>query len=189
VSDLVARDVAGASHDELRERAELYDGFVKFRFDATMPIYRSLYSTLGSYTLFRLKWDFDIGCYYDLWLEPYLADKHLDASYLRQQLRQKKLVLRVVENFAALFRRVEQELEQRGELSADNLGQFSGSFPTMASAATLGNEASLAGAFERACATFNLTRRRAIELLETPAATGPIADLPLTHFLAGKALL
>jgi flavin-dependent dehydrogenase len=189
VSDLIDRDLGGASASELSERADLYDGFVKFRFDATMPIYRSLYATLGSYELFRLKWDFDVGCYYDLWLEPYLADKHLDAHYLRQQLRQRKLVMRVVENFAQLFQRVHQDLEARGELAARNLGSFSGRFPTMASAPMLGQPKSLEGAFERANAPFNLTRRRALELLEPPPTSAPSDDLPLTHFLAGKALL
>jgi hypothetical protein len=80
---------------------------MKFRHDATILVYRDLYSLLGSYELWHLKWDFDIACYYNLWLEPYMRDEHLDAAWLDMQLRQRPVVLGVLERFSALFQKVE----------------------------------------------------------------------------------
>src|SRR5690606_4925785 len=66
ITDLVARDLGGEDRDALSRRGRLYDDFMKFRFESTMLVYRDLYSLLGSFDLWSLKWDFDIGSYYNL---------------------------------------------------------------------------------------------------------------------------
>jgi hypothetical protein len=182
----VARDLGGATAAELGARGRLYDEFMKFRFEATMLVYRDLYSLLGSYDLWRLKWDFDIGNYYNLWVEPYMMDLHLDPGWLETQLRQSKLVLNVLRSFSALFKRVEKHLDETGQLYRNNLGHFTGDFPTMECAVGLGTSASYARAVERTTHVLNLTRGRALELLGREAAGH---QLPITHFLSGKPLL
>ena len=103
LTDLICRDFAGERDDELSERFDLYERFMQFRHEAAMRLYRGLYGASGSYELACLKWDFDIGLYYNLWASSYLRDQHLDAEYLRAQLRLKPFVLQAIEKFAALF--------------------------------------------------------------------------------------
>jgi flavin-dependent dehydrogenase len=82
LTELIRRDFAGEGAAELAERYEL-DAFMKFRQgDALM---RNLYETFGLRAR-RLKWDFDISCYYNLWVSPYMRDEHLDPRWLRRQL-------------------------------------------------------------------------------------------------------
>ena len=85
-----------------------------FRHEAVMRLYRGLYGMIGSYELMRLKWDFDIASYHNLWVAPFMTDQHLDADWLRRQLRLRNLVLRAMDNFAALFGRAEESLRERG---------------------------------------------------------------------------
>jgi hypothetical protein len=151
-----------------------------------MLVYRDLYSLLGSYDLWRLKWDFDIGNYYNLWVEPYMMDLHLDPGWLETQLRQSKLVLKLLENFSTLFKRVEKHLIDHGQLRRHNHGHFKGDFPTMQCAVGLGTPESYARAVDRTTEVLNTTRARALELLGKTEAR---PELPITHFLSGKPLL
>lgn len=182
VVDLVARELAG---QDVGERRAIYDAFLSFRFEATMRLYEKLYGTLGSYELYRLKWFFDIGCYYDLWLEPYMRDEHLDLGWLKRQLKQRDLVLGVLERFRDLFLEAEGEMRRDGRYFSSNLEHFTGAFPTMQSAAGLGSDDSARRALARTAETFNLTRRETLALLDRPAS----ADLSMRHFLSGKPLL
>jgi hypothetical protein len=150
-----------------------------------MQVYRGQYGILGSYELYRAKWDFDIACYYNLWLEPFLRDEHLDADHLRGQLRQRKMVGAVMKSFADLFRKVEAHLLETGTLRRMNLGEFTGDFPTMRCAEGLGSDASSKDAIRRTVEAFTLTRRRLLQMLGKPEP----ADLPITHYLSGKSLL
>ena len=90
-----------------------------------MRLYRGLYGMIGSYELMRLKWDFDIASYHNLWVAPFMTDLHLDEGWLRRQLRLRNLVLRAMENFAALFGRVEETLREQGDYYRRNRGVFS----------------------------------------------------------------
>jgi flavin-dependent dehydrogenase len=191
--DLISRDFSSQGsaddHAEARvERTKLYDDFMKFRFDATMELYRDQYDLLGSFELYSLKWDFDIASYYNLWLEPYMRDQHLDADYLRHQLRQRDLVLGVMKNFAGLFRQVNDHLEAKDGYHRLNLGHFNDKFPTMACAVELGTEGSSRGALRRTGEAFNLARNKALELLDRPVDESS-KPLPISHFLAGKPLV
>lgn len=183
ITDLVSRDLAGDG--ELESRVDTYDELMRFRFDTTMQIYRGQYGLLGSYDLYRLKWDFDIACYYNLWLEPFMRDEHLDVEHIRGQLRQRRLVNAVMKNFGELFRRVEAHLVASGRYGENNLGAFTGEFPTMRCAEGLGSDASSKASIRRTAEAFNLTRRRALAMLGSRDA----ADLPLTHYLSGKPLV
>lgn len=183
ITDLVSRDLAGDA--DLTSRVDAYDELMRFRYDTTMQIYRGQYGLLGSYDLYRLKWDFDIACYYNLWLEPFMRDEHLDVARIRGQLRQRRLVNAVMKNFGELFRRVEAHLVDSGRYGENNLGAFTGEFETMRCAEGLGSDASAKASIRRTAEAFNLTRRRALAML----GQRDTSDLPLTHYLSGKPLI
>jgi flavin-dependent dehydrogenase len=185
LTDLVARDLGGDGADALARRGQLYDAFMKFRFDSTMLVYRDLYSLLGSFDLWSLKWDFDLGSYYDLSVEPFMLDLHLETDWLETQLRQSKLVLGLLGRYSALFKRVEIHLAETGQLHRNNLGRFQGEFPTIAGAAELGTPASHAKSIDRMTELLNTTRRRAHGLLGREAP----ADLTMPQLLAGRPLV
>lgn len=182
VVDLVGRELTG---EDVTERRAAYDAFLSFRFEATMRLYEQLYGTLGSYELYRLKWFFDIGCYYDLWLEPYMRDEHLELGWLERQLKQRDLVLGVLERFRDLFLEAQAEMRASERYFLKNIEHFTGAFPTMQSAVGLGSDDSARRALARCAQTFNLTRRETLGLLDRPAS----ADLSMRHFLSGKPLL
>jgi flavin-dependent dehydrogenase len=190
VVDLIRRELAGSEGagseaSEVAEQRERYDAFMRFRFEATMLLYRNLYSLLGSYELYLVKWDFDIACYYNLWLEPFMRDQHLDAGWLDHQLKQRPLVLGVLARFSELFQRVEQQLRLDGSYHRKNLGRYVGDFPSMHCAIDLGTDASAAAALDRTARAFNTTRSRALALLGHSDAS----ELSMRHFLSGKPLL
>ena len=106
----------GEGAEALAERCELYDRFMRFRFEAAMLLYRDQYAMLGSQELMRLKWDFDLALYYNLWVSAYMQDLHLDARWLRRELRQEPFVLQAMRNFAALFEKARRKLLDEGDL-------------------------------------------------------------------------
>lgn len=187
LSDLIARDAGGASREALAERCELYDAFMKFRHDATMLLYRGLYGTLGSYDLAAVKWDFDIGFYYNNWASAYLCDQHLDAEWLRLQLRLAPFVLRVLDGFANLFRRVEVSLHQRGRYFESNVGRFRHGLENIDFVESVGTKRSHDEVVAKAGEIFNLVRGQALELLDPVERGGETGPLPLTSFLTGRA--
>ncbi|MCB9660225.1 MAG: tryptophan 7-halogenase [Sandaracinaceae bacterium] len=125
VADLITRDHAGESGEAVSTRADLYDAFIKYRFETTMAIYDGLYETFGSYELFRAKIFFDTALYYNLIFDAYTCDLHLDEKWLRGELRRKEWGLQTMQNFRALFRRCAQELRERGQYHAGNQGKYS----------------------------------------------------------------
>ena len=157
---------------------------MRFRHDATILVYKDLYSLLGSYELWHLKWDFDIACYYNLWLEPFMRDEHLDAGWLDMQLRQRDLVLGVLSRFSTLFQKVEKHLRAEGRFYEKNLGRFTGAFPTMRCAEGLGSDVSSKDALARVGEAFNDARHRAFAIM----GREKVASLPMRQFLAGKDL-
>jgi hypothetical protein len=72
----------------------------------------------------RLKWNFDIACYYNLWLDFFLRDHHLDPRKLREQLRRRDYVLQALRNFNELFQKLVRELEAKGQYHRSNLGHY-----------------------------------------------------------------
>lgn len=124
ITDMIARDFGGATDEELLERSSTYDEFMKFRYEATMLLYRNQYPVLGSYETMRLKWNFDIACYYNLWLDFFMRDYHLDLRKIREQLRRREYVLQALRNFSELFQKLVRELEAKGEYHRSNLGHY-----------------------------------------------------------------
>jgi flavin-dependent dehydrogenase len=186
--DLIGRDAAGEDAARLAERVELYDEFMRFRHDATMLLYRGLYSTLGSYELYRLKWELDIACYYNLWVAPYMLDQHLDETFLRTQLREKQVILQALRNFADLFRKLERRLRERGELHRMNLGGFSEPLQSIAYTSEIGTPRSREAVLARTADAFNHVRARALDLLEGVTDPAPRPPLPLAAFVTSRPL-
>jgi flavin-dependent dehydrogenase len=180
VTDLVAREAGGEPEEALARRTDLYDRFMSFRHQAAMRLYRGLYGTIGSYELMRVKWDFDIGSYHNLWVAPYMTDLYTDADFVHVQLRQRRFVLRVLENFAALFRRVEASLRERGAYHRRNSGVFSCGLENIDFLPEIGLERSRRRTLEQAERTYNRVRRDALALLGE-ATDGP--DWPLSAFV------
>jgi flavin-dependent dehydrogenase len=124
LTDLIRRDLAGESAAVRATRCELYDQFMKFRQDATLELYRHQYELFGSYELGRLKWDFDIGCYFNLWVSAYMQDSHLDPRWLRRQLRMAPFILEALREFNRSFRDVAAALRAHGAFHRANARQF-----------------------------------------------------------------
>ena len=78
--------ISGESSEAVQTRSDLYDAFIKYRFETTMAIYDQLYETFGSYDLFRAKIFFDTALYYNLIFDAYTSDLHLDEKWLRGEL-------------------------------------------------------------------------------------------------------
>jgi flavin-dependent dehydrogenase len=179
ITDIIAREADGEPADSLAKRIDLYDRFLGFRHEAVMRLYRGLYGMIGSYELMRLKWDFDIASYHNLWVAPFMTDQHLDPGWLTRQLRLKNLVLRAMENFAGLFGRAEESLRERGAYYRRNRGVFSYGLENIDFLPQIGLPRSQRETLEQAERTFNLVRRDALALLGEDAG----ADWPLRSFV------
>ncbi|MEO6596186.1 MAG: tryptophan 7-halogenase [Planctomycetota bacterium] len=112
VTDLVERDLAGEPY---RDRQLLYDAYLQFRYAANLPLYKDQYELFGSFDLLRAKWDFDVASYYNLWVESYLQDQHLDVEHLQKELRQQSFVVKALERFGQLFAQAERAVTARGD--------------------------------------------------------------------------
>jgi len=188
VTDLVTRDLGGASAAELARRTEVYDRFLRFRVEAALRLYRDQYPVLGSYELCKLKWDFDISCYYALWLAPYMLDRHLDIDYLRGQLRQRDHVLAALTNFGRLFRSIESRLTEEGRYHARNRGAYSDGQDEIGFMRDVGQRYSEREALERVTTLFNSIRSQGLDLLEGRETPGARAPKPLSWFATERDL-
>ncbi len=186
-TDLIARDLGEGTRAELDERCDLYDGFMKFRHEATIRLYRGLYSTLGSYDLARAKWDFDIGSYYNLWASYYLRELHLEPDHLRHQLRLAPLVLRAMEGFAGLFRRAEATLREQGRYFEGNSDRFYHGLTHIPFETRIGEERSEEEVVSEQGRLFNLVRAQALALMGRAESVEAVEPLPLPSFFTGRA--
>jgi flavin-dependent dehydrogenase len=182
VADLITRDLGGEASKAVADRAELYEKFLQFRVEAALRLYRNQYSVIGSYEACKLKWDFDISCYYNLWLAPYMLDRHLDSDYLHGQLRQRENVLDTLSNFAALFRRVEGRLTARNEYHRKNQGEYSDGQDCIGFMREVGLRYSERKALERAQTLFNDVHNRGLDLLEGASQPTQRETRPLSWF-------
>lgn len=120
-ASLIERDFAG---DDIHERVELYNEQLLMRFENALLVYDGLYPTFGSYELFKIKCLFDCSCYFNLWLDAYLRDEHLDLKKVRAQLRRKRGFIDVMTNMATLFKGAAEELMKRGTYYDQNRDHF-----------------------------------------------------------------
>jgi len=179
ITDLVVRDFGGEPDAELKERGELYDAFMKFRYEATMLLYRNQYPALGSYETMRLKWNFDIACYYNLWLDFYMRDYHLDPRKIREQLRRKEYVLSALGNFSELFQKLVAELEGAGNYHRSNLGHFNDGTDLLYFQSEIGQERKKGAVNQRTEEVFNFCLKEAQRLLGQEGGEG----LELAQFM------
>ncbi|HEY5658071.1 MAG TPA: tryptophan 7-halogenase [Myxococcota bacterium] len=186
--DLIARDLDGETEKALHDRTELYDAFMRFRFEAAMRLYRDQYAVFGSYELCKLKWDLDVGCYYNLWISQYMCDLHLDARALKRQLAQREHVLTALDNFAALFRKVDAHLTERGTYERRNAGAYTDGQDCLWFMKSLGLPRSDGEILATTAEIFNRVRSQALDLLEDAPAPVAREPKPLVWFLEPRAL-
>jgi flavin-dependent dehydrogenase len=189
LTELIRRDLGGEGRAELAERCELYDGFMKFRQEATLSLYRNLYETFGSYELGRLKWDFDIACYYNLWVSPYMRDEHLDPRWLRRQLRMAPHILHALANYNTLFQKVAESMRARGEFYRMNQGVFTPGLDHLDFLTRVGLPRARREVLEKTEQIFNSVRRRALLMLGPDARRDPDEALSLHALLSADSLV
>jgi len=166
LTELIRRDLGGEQHGTLATRCELYDQFMKFRQEATLELYRNQYELFGSYELGRLKWDFDIGCYFNLWVSAYMQNLHLDPRWLRRQLRMAPFILEVLRDFNRSFREVAAALRQHGAFWRENRGEFVPGNASLDFLAEVGGERSSEAVMKRNEQIFATVRSRIASLLD-----------------------
>jgi flavin-dependent dehydrogenase len=188
LTDLIRREMAGESEGERAERTALYDRFMLFRHEATMRLYRGLYGVLGSYEIMRMKWDLDVGSYYNMWVAAYMQEMHLDPTFLEQQLSWQPFLLQGLTNFARLFRSVEAHLRECGTLHRANRGRFSSGLENIDFVEEVGLPRTRRKMLKKAGELFNVVRGRALDLLEVSPDAGLRAPLALSAFLSDRPL-
>lgn len=144
-----------------------------------MKLYRDQYSVLGSYEVMRLKWNYDISCYYNLWLDPYVRGQHIDPRYLRSQLRRRDYILNALENFSRLFQHLVAQLEGRDEFHRSNLGQYNDGTDLLHFQAEIGRERKKGAVNARTEEIFNYCLGEARRILGEDAG----AQLELHEFM------
>jgi flavin-dependent dehydrogenase len=173
LSELIRRDLGGEQAGTLATRCELYDQFMKFRQEATLELYRNQYELFGSFELGRLKWDFDIGCYFNLWVSAYMQNLHLDPRWLRRQLRMAPFILEALRDFNRSFRDVAAALRQHGAFWRENRGEFVPGNASLDFLADVGGERSGEEVMKQNEQIFASVRRRIASLLEGLPARAP----------------
>jgi flavin-dependent dehydrogenase len=188
ITDLVVRDLGGESAADVAKRVDLYDRFMRFRYEAAMLLYIDQYSMLGSQELMRLKWDFDLALYYNLWVSAYMQDQHLDVSWLRRELRQERFVLQAMRNFASLFEKARLHLLAEGQYYRKNRGDFSFGLEFIDFVEEVGLPRSRRQVLEKTGEIFNSVYLRTRELLGKPEHAPPAEAMPLSAFMVDQPL-
>lgn len=182
LTNLIQSDSAGASAEALARRANLFDAYLHFRFEATMRLYRGLYSTLGSFEIFRVKWSFDFPLYYHWWLSEFLQDLHLEEAFVEERLANQSTVLNTLGKFSLFFQRLVAHLSQEGNYYRQNQGRFLDDFEDIDFLDRVGLPQSLRYQFDKLCEILNKTRRLGLECLRdfSPECVEPV---PLVDLL------
>lgn len=190
ITDMIARDHAGETRPQIAERSAAYDEFMQFRYQANSLLYRDLYPVLGSYELLKLKWDFDISSYYNLWAAPFWHDQHLDLRQLKSDLRRKDFVLQGLENFSRLFQKLEAGFREQGLWHRANLGRFACALESVDFASELTAPRSRKQIMRTSEALFNNIRGRALDLLADLGEAPSSAErhLPFFEFMLASPL-
>lgn len=180
--DLAARHRDG---EDFAERQRLYDGYLQFRYAANLPLYRDQYELFGSFELLGIKWDFDVASYYNLWVESYMQDHHLDVDMLRMELRQQAFVVKALDRFGALFAETERAVTARGDYERHNLGRFSEGLGAVDFTRDVGRRTKKQTDME-SMRIFAKARARCFELLGRPV--GDEDKLDFRDFVTGRAM-
>ena len=181
-TDLVTRAHDG---EDTAERTQLFDAYMQYRYAANLPLYENQYELFGSQELLSAKWDFDVANYYNLQVDAYMQDLHLDLAHLRDELRRQTFVVKALERFGALFAATERAVTARGDYRKQNLGVFTEGLGAIDFTTSVGMRDAKSRDAE-SLRIFARARERCFELLGKPAgAAGPLA---FTDFVTGRAM-
>lgn len=181
-ADLIGRDL---EQEDVADRRRLYEQYLQFRYAANLPLYQGQYELFGSFDLLRAKWDFDVASYYNLWVESYLQDQHLDVDELQRELRQQAFVVKALERFGQLFAATERAVSARGDYERNNLGHFTEGLGAIDFTRQMGTRCRKTADLE-SLRIFALARRRCFELLGRPVDESE--QFGFTDFVSGRAL-
>jgi flavin-dependent dehydrogenase len=124
LTNLIRHEEEGSSPQHLHHLVNLSNAYMHFRYEASMYLYRDLYSLFGSYELLKLKFQLDLPLYYHLWLSEFMQDLHLNEDFLTNQVQEQQKVLNALSTFSQLFQKVERHLQGTNALYRGNLGNF-----------------------------------------------------------------
>ena len=74
----------------LHDLVDRSNAYMHFRYEASMRLYRNLYSLFGSYELLKLKWQLDFPSYYHIWLSEFMQDLHLNEEFLAEKVQEQQ---------------------------------------------------------------------------------------------------
>jgi flavin-dependent dehydrogenase len=188
ITDLIRRDEEGESDDRRHALANLYSTYMSFRYEASMRLYRNLYSVLGSYALMKLKWQLDFPLYYHIWLSQYMQDHHLQEDFLVEQVGEQKQILTALSNFSHLFTKLEGRMKENGGYFRMNEGEFSNALEGMEWADQVGISQGRHQELKRLNEIFNGNRQQALDLIEGCQEDSVRQHLSLSQFLVPRAL-
>ncbi|TFG66076.1 MAG: NAD(P)/FAD-dependent oxidoreductase [Nitrospirales bacterium] len=180
LTNLIRHEEEGASTQHLQNLVNRSNAYMHFRYEASMRLYRNLYSLFGSYELLKLKWQLDFPSYYHIWLSEFMQDLHLNEEFLIEKVREQQPVLNALSNFSQLFKRVEQHLHHTKSFYRGNLGNFTNAVEGVEWLKEVGQPQTPRQFFTRLHEIFNCCQEQANQLLGTSETVNP---LPLSHFL------
>ncbi len=189
ITDLIGRDEGGMTEERRCDLTELYNAYMGFRYEASMRLYRNLYSLLGSFSLLKLKWQFDFPLYYHVWLSQYMQDLHLQEEFLREQLAEQDLILHALSNFSTLFQDLEKHIQGKGQYYQLNQGIFSNAIEGVDWIEQVGMPQTQHQDLKRLNEILNASRRQALALLGIGEGEQTPSHLPLSQFLVPRSLV
>ena len=184
LTNLIRCEEEGASTQKLNNLVDRSNAYMHFRYEASMLLYRNLYSLLGSYELLKLKWQLDFPSYYHIWLSEFMQDLHLNEEFLIEKIHEQQPVLNALSNFSQLFQKVERHLHDTKAFYRGNLGKFTNAVEGVEWVKEVGQPQTPRQFFSRLHEIFNGCQEQANQLLGTSKSEYP---LPLAHFLTLQA--
>ena len=180
LATMIRYDEEGAPIQRLHNLVNHSNAYMHFRYEASMYLYRNLYSLFGSYELLKLKWQLDFPSYYHIWLSEYMQDLHLHEEFLAEKVQEQQPVLNALSNFSQLFKKVERHLHDTNTYYRGNLGQFTNAVEGVEWLEEVGQPQTPRQFFSRLHEIFNRSQEQANQLLGIHMMEKP---LPLSHFL------
>ena len=181
LTNMIRYDEEGASAQQLHTLVNRSNDYMHFRYEASMRLYRNLYSLFGSYELLKLKWQLDFPSYYHIWLSEFMQDLHLNEEFLAEKVHEQQPVLNALSNFSQLFQKVERHLHDTKTFFRGNLGNFTNAIEGIEWVEEVGQPQTPRQFFSRLHEIFNHSQEQANRLLGTKGMENP---LPLSHFLS-----
>ena len=169
LTNLIRHELEGASPQHLHRLVNLSNAYMHFRYEASLYLYRDLYSLLSSYELFKLKFQWDLPLYYHIWLSEFMQDLHLNEEFLVNQVQGQQQALNSLSTFSKLFKRVERHLQKTQSLYRANLGNFTDAFEVIDWIKDVGQPLTPQQSVTRLREIFRRSFEQANDLLRTPS--------------------